>query len=160
MCLLHKDAVAGHDSPVERKPRLGAIPVGEFTNCMVVRAENSGGPAVADGGFRVLQIRQSEYRFSSALCVLFFPCRHFCRQPHRHGAVQIGGGLPRCLSELRQAAVARPLTAFDPKGQLVASSSTPVDALLGFVTSIRNYLGMRSFSSSSKLERRRLDSTT
>jgi hypothetical protein len=60
--LLQKDAVSGDHGFVEREPRLGAVPVGEFADRRIVRPPRArGGQAVEDRGFRVFQIGQLEY---------------------------------------------------------------------------------------------------
>jgi hypothetical protein len=74
--LLQKDAVPGHNGLVEREPRLGTVPVGEFPDRMVVRSPRArGDQAVKDGSFRVFQIGSR----STVLEVRLrfgFPCRH------------------------------------------------------------------------------------
>ena len=85
MRLFQKDAVPGHDSLIERKPRLGTVLIGEFTACVIVRPpRNRGRQAVQDCGFRVLQVRQPEYCFGVRLHS-GFPMPPFSEHPHRHG---------------------------------------------------------------------------
>jgi hypothetical protein len=51
VCLLREDPVAGHNSFVEREPRLGIVPVGELPDGMVVRPSRTRGrQAVEDCG--------------------------------------------------------------------------------------------------------------
>ena len=57
--LLQKDAIPSH-SLVERKPRLGTVPVGEFTNCCSYDRRELAGQNLQNGDLRVLQIGQPE----------------------------------------------------------------------------------------------------
>ena len=66
--LFEIDPVACHHSLVERKARLGAVPVDKFTNRMIVGPLRvAGGQAVEDGGFRLFEIRQFQDGFVSEL---------------------------------------------------------------------------------------------